>query len=313
MQETHIMREPGIEPPPDDPKKDSNKIYFFIVAILALLATNIYFYVKYKNTGEKVYELTGDKVTMQAEIDRIEAELDRLTDENIELSTSLKASRDSARTTIASLREQLAKSNLTQEQLASARLEIRDLKTQVSDYLAEVERLKQQNARLILERDELREEVSSSSNRVVQLEEENTDLADKVKLASALKISGMSINGIRERSNDREDVETRARRVDKFRVDFTVADNPLADTGMHDIYMRVIDPSGNLRTAQDNGLFEVEGNQIQYTYKTSIDFLNDGASYMIEWRDPKGFQKGTYTILLYADKAVMGQSSVVLR
>src|SRR5690606_39833587 len=114
-------------------------------------------------------------------------------------------------------------------------------------------------------------------------------------------------------SNEKESVETRARRVDKFRIDFSIADNPLAELGKHDIYMRVIDPNGNLRTTTDYGLFEVDGRQMQYTYKTTINFENDGAAYTMEWADARGFQKGTYTILLYADNAVMGQSSVELK
>lgn len=312
MQETDTKQETGIESNPGEIRKDSTKIYFFVVAIAALLATNVYFYIKYKNTGEKVYELTDEKVNMQAEIDRIEAEIDRLTDENIELSASLKTAQDSVRSTITALRAALAQSNLTREQLANAQQEINELKLQVSSYLSEVQNLRNQNARLASERDELQQEVSSSSDRLTELEEQNTDLTDKVRLASALKVSSISINGVRERNNDRESIETRARRIDKFKIDFTIADNPLAEVGTHDIYVRIIDPNGNLRTT-DKGLFEVDGNQIQYTYKTEIGFENDGASYTIEWTDARGFQKGTYTILLYEDSSVMGQSSIVLR
>lgn len=313
MQELYTMQETGgVESKPEEMRKDSTKIYFFVVAIVALLATNVYFYIKYKNTGDRVFELTSERVSMQAEVDRIEAALDRLNDERIELSTALKAARDSAHTTITELRAQLAQQHLTREQLTNARQEISQLKQQVSKYLTDVENLRDQNAQLISEREALKQEVSTSSGRVAVLEEENTDLTGKLKLASALKVSNMSISGVRERSNDRESVETRARRVDKLRIDFTIADNQLAEQGLHDIYIRVIDANGNLRTT-DNGLFEVEGNQIQYTYKTAIDFVNDGASYTIEWKDTRDFQKGTYTILLYADSAVMGQSSVVLK
>ncbi|MBK1439760.1 hypothetical protein JHJ32_07180 [Parapedobacter sp. ISTM3] len=312
MQEIHTMQETGMESKPGEIRKDSTKIYFFVVAILALLATNVYFYIKYKNTGDRVYELTDERISMQAEIDRIEAELDRLTDENLTLSTSLKAAQDSVRTTIAALRNQLTQNNLTREQLVSAQHEINQLKQQVSKYVTEVENLRVQNEQLRSERDELKQEISSSSDRVAALEEENTDLTNKVRLASTLKVSNISINGVRERSNNKQSVETRARRIDKFQIHFTIADNPLAQVGMHDVYLRVIDPNGNLRTT-DNGLFEVDGNQIQYTYKTAINFVNDGADYVIEWTDTKGFQKGTYTILLYADNTVMGQSSVVLK
>ena len=118
------MQEKGTEPVPEESRRDSTKIYFFVVAIAALLATNAYFYVKYKSTDNKVYELTDEKVSMEAEIDRIEAELDRLIDDNIELSASLKSAQDSVRSTIATLREELAKSNLTREQLGRAQQEI---------------------------------------------------------------------------------------------------------------------------------------------------------------------------------------------
>lgn len=313
MQEIHTMQEKGTESVPEESRKDSTKIYFFVVAIAALLATNVYFYVKYRSTDDKVYELTEEKVSMEAEIDRIEAELDRLTDDNIELSAALKNAQDSVRSTIATLRAELAKSNLTREQLGKAQQEINQLKQQVSSYIQEVQELRNRNAQLISERDELKEEVSSSSDRLAELEEQHTDLVDMVKLASAIKISNISINGVRQRSNNRESVETRARRVDKFRIDFTIADNPLADIGDHDIYLRVIDPNGNLRTTGDYSLFEVDGKQMQYTYKTTIGFENDGAAYTIDWADTRGFQKGTYTILLYADSAVMGQSSLVLK
>ncbi|RQP09687.1 MAG: hypothetical protein EAS52_23560, partial [Parapedobacter sp.] len=238
-----------------------------MVAIVALLATNVYFYVKYKNTGDQVYELTGEKVNMQAEIDRIEAEMDRLTNENVEINAALKASQDSVQSAIASLRHQLEQNNLTREQLTEAQQEINQLKLQVSQYKEEIEQLKNQNARLTSERDELKREISSSSERVAELEDLNTDLTDKVKVASALKISDIVVNGVKERNSDKENVETRARRTDKLKITFTIADNPLAERGMHDVYLRVIDPNGNLRTA-DYGLFEVNGNQIQYTYKT---------------------------------------------
>lgn len=301
------------ESPTEIIRRDSTKIYFFVLAILALLATNIYFYVKYKNTGSQVYELTHEKINLQAEIDRIELELDRLSNDNIELSNSLILSRDSARTAIADLRRKLDQQNLTQQELLQTRQEIGQLRSEVSRYVVELENLRTQNTQLISDHDRLQQEVHTSSTRMEQLEEENTDLSDKVKRASAIKVSSMSIVGIRERSKGREAAETRTRRVDRFNISFTIADNPLAKEGLRDIYLRIIDPNGNLRTPEGNHFFEVDGNSIQYTHKTSIEFSNDGKLYNIAWRDSKPFQKGTYTVLLYSDNAVMGRSSIVLK
>src|SRR5690606_5314511 len=105
-----------------------------------------------------------------------------------------------------------------------------------------------QNARLLAERQKLENSVAAHQTQVTQLEEENTVLQDQLKSAAALKLSNMRIVGIRERSRNREQVEDKAKRIDKFQVSFSLVDNPLVPIGETDIYMRVIDPSGNLRT-----------------------------------------------------------------
>lgn len=312
MQETETMREMEVESRPEENKKDATKVYFFLVAIAALLVTNAYFYIKYKNSGDVLYELTTGKVNMEAEIDRVEAELNRLSVENVELTEALKAAQDSVRTGITKLREQIAQRDLTKEQLALAQAELNRLKAEVASYSREISELKGQNAELVTERNQLQAEIDHSSERLAALEEQNADLASKLRLASALKVSEFRIHAIRERSRNRETQEDRAKRVDKFNVSFNIVDNPLAEQGSYDVYLRVIDPNGNLRT-ENNEFFEVDGAQMQYSYKTTIDFTNDGESYTLGWIDPKGFQKGTYTILLYANNSVMGQSSIVLK
>src|SRR5690606_23260435 len=127
MQETETMREMEVESRPEENKKDATKVYFFLVAIAALLVTNAYFYIKYKNSGDVLYELTTGKVNMEAEIDRVEAELNRLSVENVELTEALKAAQDSVRTGITKLREQIAQRDLTKEQLALAQAELNRL------------------------------------------------------------------------------------------------------------------------------------------------------------------------------------------
>ena len=82
---------------------------------------------------------------------------------------------------------------------------------------------------------------------------------------------------------------------------------------MHDIYARVIDPTGNLITGSDSGPFNADGQDLQFTYKTSIDFKDDGSGYTIDWINPVAFQKGTYTVLLYADGYTMGKTSFLLK
>lgn len=292
-------------------KRDTTKIYFFILAILALLATNVYFYIKYQASEEHAYGISTEMVYMQDEIDRIEAELNRLTSENLELSQSLRVSEDSVRFLIAQLREKLSQQNLTRIELTDAQQEIDRLREDVIRYKDELTQIKSHNSLLLSENESLMKEVSAKELQLNELQEENLGLSDQIRSAAILKLSSINVMGIRERKGSKEDVDDKARRVDRFRIVFTIADNPLVETGNTPVYMRIIDPNGNLKT-MENQSFELSGNPMQYTDKTTIDFTNQGESYTLEWVDPQGFKKGTYTIVLYTDNSTMGRSSIVL-
>lgn len=292
-------------------KRDTTKIYFFIVAIVALIATNIYFYVKYETSEERAYGMNSEIVYMQDEIDRIEAELNRLTLENAELSQALSVSEDSVRFLIAELRTKLEQDNLSHNDLNQAQQQINQLREDVFQYRQEMNTLREQNARLLTEKEELLQEVTAQSEKLDALEAENSSLADQIKVAAVLRLSDIQIHGVREQSGDRETVERRARRVDKFRIAFSFADNPLVEHGPITIYLRVIDQNGNLKT-QDRQIFELSGNPMQYTDMTEITFTNNGESYSLDWVDPNGFKKGTYTLVLYTHNATLGHSSIVL-
>lgn len=292
-------------------KRDTTKIYFFILAIAALLATNVYFYIKYQTSEEQAYGISTEMAYMQDEIDRIEAEVNRLSSENMALNQSLKISEDSVRFLIAGLRERLNQQNLTRMDLIAAQQEIDHLREEVVRYRDELALVTYQNSQLLSENETLQRKVSEKEAQLGELQLENMDLADQIRSAAVLKLSNINVMGIRERKGNREDVEDKFRRVDRFRIVFTIADNPLVESGEVDIYMRVIDPNGNLKT-KENQTFELSGNPMQFTDKSIISFTNQGESYTMEWVDPQGFKKGTYTIVLYTDNSTMGRGSIVL-
>lgn len=291
--------------------KDTTKIYFFIVAILALLATNVYFYIKYKNSDSQNITILSEKSQMESELDRIEVELDRVTKENLKLSEDLKSAQENARIKIEELRTKLTQNELSRSDVETAQQQIIQLRGAVSKYKSDIEKLKSENALLISERDNLKVSANTAIAKADELEGINYDLEQKVELASALKISSININALRERRNGNESTETRAKRTDKLKIDFSLADNPLAKKAIYEIYIRVIEPSGNLLIA-DNNIFEVDGVEMQYTEKTGIEFSNDGQLYSFEWKGIEEFKPGTYTIVLYTSKGTIGKGTIRL-
>lgn len=292
--------------------KVNSKVYFFIIAIVALLTTNVYFYVKFRSSGEKLYTVTLQRENLQVEIDRIEAELDHIKNQAIEYNTDFQAVEDAARVTIENLREHLGQGELSESDLSLAKLQVAQLKDDVSVFKDEITALRIRNELLSEEKDVLGEQLSRTQQEVNTLQASHNVLSEKITKASSIKVSNVHINGVEVKRNGSTDFNVRAKRIDQLQISFTIADNPVAEIGEKEIFVRVINPNGNL-IANAEDIFYVYGEKLQYTFKEEINFTNNGEEYQFIWTDDNKFKKGAYTVLLYADNAVMGRSSVVLK
>ncbi|WP_256010944.1 hypothetical protein [Desertivirga xinjiangensis] len=295
------------------PKRDSNKIYFLIAVIVALVGTNVYLFLKEKKSDEKIVTISDEKSRMELEIDKIETELDKANNSNIQLTADMQKEQELAREKISQLREQLRAGKLTQGQLLKAQAELKNLRYFVTKYTSDIAELEKRNAELTVERDSLRTTVSSVSDRASRLEEQNTELSSKVKVAAALKTGNIAITPLRIKNSGKETDVSRASTAKKIRVTFNINNNPLSEKGMHDVFIRIIDPSGNLIVSDNSSVFAADGDELQYTYRTAIEFDNTDKIYNIDWTNPASFQKGIYTVVLYADGYTMGKTTFALR
>ena len=295
------------------PKRNSNVIYFLIVVVLALLGTDVYLYLQKNKSDTKIVYQNDEKTRLQAELDSLEVQIEKVNVGKKKMSSEMRAKNDSLVARIKDLRVQLAKGKLTQGELTKAEEDVKQLRYFVTKYTADIEELKKQNTSLVNERDTLKTNLTTVNQKASTLEKQNKDLDSKVKVASAIKLATSSIVAYKVKGNGKEVDVTRANPASKIKINFTVAGNAVAQKGMHDIFVRIIDPTGNLITGTDAGNFNADNQDLQYTYKTSIDFKDDGSGYTIDWTNPVKFQKGTYTVLLYADGYTMGKTSFMLK
>ncbi|MFD2742798.1 MULTISPECIES: hypothetical protein [Sphingobacterium] len=291
----------------------SKNIYFFIIAIAALIATNVYFYIKFKSSGEKLYTVTLQRENLQTDIDRIEAELDNASNQGIVFTDDLEVTESEARMVISNLRQDLSNNNISESDLKNVRNEVLGLKDRVSQFRDEVVGLRVKTELLAQENSILQSELDENERQIATLRERQSAMTTKMSKASSVKVSNVTINGISTKRDGSNTTNTRAKRVDQLQIAFTIADNPIAEIGKKDIFVRIINPSGNL-IANSDDLFYVHGEKLQYTFKEAISFTNNGEEYQFFWSDEdSGFKKGAYTVLLYADNAIMGRASVVLK
>ncbi|GAA3991517.1 hypothetical protein [Mucilaginibacter dorajii] len=296
------------------PKKNSNVIYFLIVVVLALLGTDVYLYLQKNKSDVRIVTQQDEQTRLKADLDSLEAQVEQVNAGKAKMSAELTAKNDSLKAKIKVLRVQLAKGKLTKAELVKAEEDVKQLRYFVTKYTADIEELHKQNANLTSERDTLKHNLATVAKKADTLTKQNQDLDAKVKVAQALKLAESNIVAYKIRGSGKEVDVTRAGPAKKIKINFTVASNSLATKGMHDIYIRIIDPTGNLITAPDGGTFTADNSDLQYTYKTSIEFKDDGSEYVIDWVNPTPpFVKGTYTVLLYADGGTMGKTGFTLK
>jgi len=298
---------------PQQPKKNSNVIYFLIAVVVALLGTDVYLYTQKNKSDVKVVYQNDEKTRLQTELDSLEAQIEQVNAGRAKMSAAMQAKNDSLRLKIRVLRSELAKGKLTVAELGKAQEDIKQLRYFVTKYTADIEELKKQNTTLATERDTLKTNLATVSQKATDLEQKNQELDTKVKVASAIKVATADVVAYKVKNSGKESDVTKAKQAQKIKINFTVATNAVAEKGLHDVYVRIIDPTGNLITQTDSGTFNADSQDLQYTYKTSIDFRDDGSGYTIDWINPAPFQKGTYTVLLYADGYTMGKTSITLK
>ena len=295
------------------PKKNSNVIYFLIVVVLALLATDVYLYLQKNKSDTRIVYQNDERTRLQTELDSLEAQIETVNTGKAKLSAEMQTKTDSLESKIKVLRKELAKGKLTQAELEQAQENIKQLRYFVTNYTAQLEEQKKQISSLTTERDTLKTSLVTAKKTDSSLAKQNQDLGDKVKVGSAIKLATSDVVAYKIRGSGKEVDTKRSSVAKKIKINFTVATNDIAEKGMHDIYVRVIDPTGNLITTTESTNFTADRQDLQYTYKTSIDYKNDGSPYTIDWVNPSAFQKGGYTVILYADGFTMGKTSFELK
>lgn len=296
-----------------DPKQ--NRIIILVLAILVLLliGSNVYFVLERLTPDPpKTVAQTDEKVKLKTELDSLEAQIEQVNESKTKMSVEMEAKNDSLKAKIVILKHKLAKGQLTIAELMKTTEDVNALKSSVNSYAAEIVSLKRRNDSLRTVSDTLKNQLANVNQVANSLAATNKELGSKVKVASSIKLGNTEIEMYRIKNSGKEVEDNKASRVKKIKINFTIASNPIARKGSHDVFAQIMDPSGNLITNAESGTFKADGQDQQYTIQTSIDFKDDGSSYVILWLNPVAFQKGTYTIMFYADGYSMGKTSFTL-
>lgn len=144
---------------------------------------------------------------------------------------------------------------------------------------------------------------------------QNRELSEKVTLAAALRPVNYTVAAINSRGKERDGEEFKARKVDRVKIAFKLAENPLTKKENKTVYMRMMDPKGNVISdmATGSGAFSFGGKETVYTAKQTILYANSGQTVEFIYNRGSNYEKGVYKIELYADGFRIGQTNFTIK
>jgi hypothetical protein len=305
------MNQPTNSKSPLKDKKSRRIIIVLSVLISLLLIFMIFRENQYQENIETVIQYEDEKNNLRDNLDDLIDEHEILKDEYGDLSNQLEE-RDS---TILAYADEIKQLLRSKGELSQAKAKIRRLKDISKRYVSAIDSLYTLNQLLQSENDSVKRANQLISSRNRTLEKNNQDLTERVFTASMLRVENIEIEGVYYRSSGREVTTTRASKIQNFSICFDIIENKVTDQGLKDLYIRIIDPQGEVLDVA-NKIQEVtmeSDSVMQYTTQYSFDYTNQKISDCLLWTRGNVLIAGIYYFEFIMDGQTIGFSEVKFR
>lgn len=306
-------------------KQDRKTLLWAALAVLLLLNLVLVYFIyheKQENLAkdEIITAKTEEVLSIKTKLDSISTELDIKIAEIQKLGGSVDS--------LVALKAQLEKDkrelkNANTYSAASYNQKIKNYESVLSEKDGEIARLKQELGIATTKNEELNQKVTGLESEKQLLADsvstysaQNKELAEKVTLASALHAENVTVNAVSSKGKEREGGKYKAKRIDKLRVNFKLAENAVAKQNEKDIYLRVLDPDGAVLSdmATGSGSFMFNGKELIFSSKQTVSFTNTGQSVDIFYgRGGIPMKDGKYSIELYSEGFKIGQGDFTVK
>ncbi len=294
-------------------KKLKTLVYGAIGVLSALIILIVVLIVNNSRTTTAVNEaqaradslaIANDQLLLTSEFNQLNADFNQYEGQQIYLKNdSLVQKYNEARMKVEGLIKELNDEKKSHSRdMASSRAKIKKLEGEIATlkgivrhYLEEIKRLGEENAGLKQEILQVQERNQALTSQVTQATASNAELTQTVKLARKLNITNVGFHAYNKKGR----VEKKLGKARQLGVSFTVSPNNTAAPGMKDFYMRVISPEGTLLGGA--GSFHIDGQNVPYTAKRSVEYANDEINVSIYWDVNTTLTPGDYTVEVFCD------------
>jgi myosin heavy subunit len=204
--------------------------------------------------------------------------------------------------------------NATSSELSTAREKMKELEEKVQQLRNENSSLEAEKKNLTARLDQISGEVTRMDQNIRRLDEENKNLTEKIKTASVFMASALHFTAINIRS-EKEVPTKQANKADKFIGSFVLQNN-LNQFMNAEVFVVITEPDGHIlqNSAWDSGTFDTkQGAKKSFTRKVKFDYAQGEQKRLIFSLDMGSFQKGKYTLQLWHNGTLIGETAEILK
>lgn len=284
----------------------NKKIFIPLIVLLLVLAGGlVYLFLSLdaeKKANQEMQEL--------AELDKkeMENEYQDFANQYSEMMTKINNDSIIAQLTQEQLRTQQLLKELKETKSADAR-EITRLKKELANvravlrqYVIQIDSLNRLNQHLTAENTKVKADLEASNRANEVLSADKASLTEKVAIAAQLDASNINLTPI----NKRGKTEKKVGKAKQLKVDFTIARNVTAQSGIKTVYVRITTPTGTTLAA---GNFPYENKNLQYSIKKQIEYNGENTPVTVYWNIHEVQSAGTYRLALFCDGQMIGQKA----
>lgn len=172
--------------------------------------------------------------------------------------------------------------------------------------------LSTKNETLNSENSGLKTQNQSLNDSINQVALKNKELARKVSIGAALKAQNIKVTTVKANGKEEDKSRFNGKKIEKLKVSFILAQNPITKLENKLIYLRILDGEGAIVSdeAAGSGKFNVDGKEMVYTNKQIANYSNDNQKVDILYhRGGTVYKGGKYTVELYSEGFKIGTGS----
>ena len=198
------------------------------------------------------------------------------------------------------------KSNDARE-IARLKRELATVRAVLRSYVIEIDSLNRLNQNLTAENTRVKGQYEEATRQIEGLNTEKASLSEKVAIAAQLDAIGINLVGKNKRGKNTDE----ASKCKMLQLNFSLAKNVTATSGVKNIYVRITSPTGGILGGA--GSFAYENRTLQCTMKKTVEYGGQETAVVMYWTVSQALVGGTYEVSIFADGNMIGSKSFMFK